>query len=88
MINFCDSLKTQPFVNNKDVNCWSDSFYKRNLNGTDKIQPYENSFEFNEKLWEWATTTKEGQVYYDSNTIGFINKRLKYFKIETTTEGS
>jgi len=51
-------------------------------------EPITNQIEFNQKLWEWATTTEEGLAAQSQYKIGFINKRLKYSKIIASTVGS
>mmetsp|Transcript_35748 Transcript_35748/g.54729 ORF Transcript_35748/g.54729 Transcript_35748/m.54729 type:complete len:134 (-) Transcript_35748:579-980(-) len=87
LLDLCEDLKNQDFVLHQEVTCWATSFnaYLNSTFGTP--MPLENSAELNQKLWSWATTTLEGLRAQQDLQVGFINRELKYMKIEATSVG-
>mmetsp|Transcript_1715 Transcript_1715/g.3038 ORF Transcript_1715/g.3038 Transcript_1715/m.3038 type:complete len:85 (-) Transcript_1715:745-999(-) len=62
--------------------CWYDEFlaWYNGQSGAAAVTSLPQS-EFDVKLYEWATTTDSGKAKREQQTIGFINKKLKYMKI-------
>ena len=60
LLDFCIDLKTQDFVSEEIVNCWTDQF-STFLSGLDKSMPLEPE-DFKAQIKSWSTETLEGQT--------------------------
>ena len=59
--DFCKDLRTQPFVKEEDsVDCWFETFNEWLLSNGEAT-PIQDAYVFDAKLYQWATTTREGQ---------------------------
>lgn len=74
LAEFCNELKLQDFVKNQKISCWLFEFqtwYQLNDNPASVF--INDKAIFDQKLYEWATTTEAGLDAKAKMTIGFIN---------------
>ena len=87
LLDFCTDLKTQDFVAEEFVNCWTDQF-QTYLSGLDtpKTMPLEPE-DFKASIKTWTTETLEGQTARSSGSLGFVGEDLVYTKVQSRSKG-
>ena len=88
-MEFCDGLyKRDDVIVNHDYKCWLYDFKNYTINVRKKDFPIEDPKTFENELWTWVTTTAKGIQAKSDYTLGFIDTKLKFFKIHAVSVGA
>lgn len=83
LLNFCASLRKQSFVMNPEsVDCWIESF----LATENSNRPFTNMNDWDFNMNQWIKKVG-GEKAVSKNQLGFINNKLKYFRVDAKSIG-